>query len=318
MMLSDKDIVLQLEKHGTEGSLGRLIDRFPNEGKADWSSLPLSDAKWNTADSPIQPASIDLFVGHIFIPGDSMRPPGGEERGHMSHTLRPGHSVVVSTYEQLNLPATLGGIVFPPSKLSSNGILVANLGHIDPGFVGHLRFTIINMGASDFYLERGTVAVGTLLLFELTSPSIAPYKTRHDDKGLKGEPDRKEIDALSKDFANIESRVVQITKRTVNKLYWRFSLLAVLIPVVIGIALAVWTIWYESGRSLSERIDKDDQSITDIKVSLAKIEGAAAPRSEIVNNELAQIRAELEKAERDLSVMRNQVASKSAENKKTP
>jgi hypothetical protein len=172
------------------------------------------------------------------------------------------------------------------------------------------------MGGRDFPLERGAVAVGTLLLFRLTSPSTAPWMERHRDKELKGEPGKQEIDALSKDFANIESRVVQIAKRTVKSMHWRFSLLAVLVPMVIGIALAVWAIWFESGRSLAERIEKNDQSISEIKVSLAKIEGAAGPQSEAVNNQIGQIRAELEKTQRELSDLRNQLELKTAENRK--
>jgi deoxycytidine triphosphate deaminase len=309
IMLSDHDIISELQKGGSQETTDRLIHPFPGEGKNDWNSLPLSDPQWNAVGSPIQPASIDLHVGYIYVPGVRAGSLGGEGRGAMSHTLRPGHSVVVSTYERINLPASLGGIAFPPSKLSSSGILVANLGHIDPGFAGHLRFTIINMGGSDFPLERGTVAVGTLLLFRLDSRSRAPWLERHRGTVLKGEPDSAEINALAKDFANIESRIDRITRETAKRLHWRFSLLAVLVPMLLGIILAVWTIWFETGRSLADRIDKDEQYISDIKVSVGKLEATAGQRAGELDRELARVRSDLDATGRELADLRSHAQS---------
>jgi dUTPase len=241
------------------------------------------------------------------VPGERPGSLGGEGRGALSFTLRPGHSVVVSTYERISLPASLGGIVFPPSKLSSNGILVANIGHIDPGFTGHLRFTIINMGGSDFALEQGKVAVGTLLLFKLSSASSSPWSKRHQATTPKGEPQQSEIDTLAKDFADIDSRIVQTTKATVKRLHWRFSLLAVLVPMLLGIAIAVWTIWFETGRWFADRIDKDDQYVSELRISLAKLETTAGPRVDDLDRQLARVRGDLEVTSRDLADLRSRV-----------
>jgi dCTP deaminase len=302
-MLSDQDILSELLTSDTEEGSARLVDHFPRESGTDWDSLPLSDQQWNAADSPIQPASIDLHVGHIYVPGTPPGSLGGEGRGALSHVLRPGDSVVVSTYERISLPAWLGGIVFPPSKLSSSGILVANIGHIDPGFQGQLRFTLINMGASDYPLERGVAAVGTLMLFRLSSRSTAPWSMRHGAKVSKGEPGKAETDVLAKDFADIESRSARIAKETVNKLSWRFSLWAALLPMLFGIGLAVWAIWFETGRSLADRIDRNDQAIADIRVSLGKIEANAASGTK----ELAQLQSSIDKTTQGLSDLRDNI-----------
>jgi deoxycytidine triphosphate deaminase len=317
-MLSDKDIISELQKGIAGGSPARLVDQFPREGKTDWSALSFSDAQWNAADSPIQPSSIDLHVGHIYIPGAQPGALGAAGRGAMSHTLKPGHSVIVSTYERICIPSTLGGIVFPPSKLSSNAILVANLGHIDPGFSGHLRFTLINMGGRDFSLERGRVAVGTLLLFTLSSKSAMSWAERRPSEVLKGEPDRAEIDALAKDFADIASRISRITKTTVKREYLKFSMLAVLVPILFGIALANWAIWFETGKLISDRMDKDEQSIADMRVSLATIDAASTPRIELFDHEIARLRADLETTERDLSALRSRTGSNDAEKRQKP
>lgn len=304
-MLCDHDILAELQKRGGEEASDFLIDHFPREGKTDWSSLPLSDPQWNSADSPIQPSSIDLHVGRIYVPGKRKGSLGSSGRGALSHTLRPGHSVIVSTYERISLPATMGGIVFPPSKLSSSGILVANIGHIDPGFAGRLRFTLINMGGSDFPLEQGTVAVGTLMLFRLTSQSRASWLQRHGGALPKGEPDSSEIDALAKDFADIESRIDRITRRTVKRMYWRFNLLAVVVPMLLGIALGVWTIWFETGRSFADHIDRNDQYISDLRVSLARLEATDTQKMVETNRELAQLRRDMDAVSKDLAAFQS-------------
>jgi hypothetical protein len=121
----------------------------------------------------------------------------------------------------------------------------------------------------------------------------------------KGEPDQAEIDALAKDFADIESRVVEITRKTVRRLYWRFSLLAVVVPMLLGIGIAVWTIWFETGRWFSDRLDRDDQSISDTKTELARLSATAGPRADEFERELAHLRTEFEAVRKDLSDSRD-------------
>jgi hypothetical protein len=208
------------------------------------------------------------------------------------------------------LPASLGGIVFPPSKLSSSGILVSNIGHIDPGFSGHLRFTLINMGGRDFPLERGTVAVGTLLLFKLATAAAAPWLSRHNATEPKGEPDKAEIDALAKDFADIESRIARITRATAWRMQWRFGVLSVLIPAILGIGLAVWAVWFETGRSLSDRIDKNQQAMSEMELSLAKLNATGGSHVEVLEHEFVRAQVELEVVEQNVSELRERAESR--------
>jgi len=290
-MLSDIDIINEL---ATARSGRRIVENLPESEGVDWSTVPLTDPRWNTAHSPIQPSSLDLHVGRIYIPGSESEELGSAGHGELSHTLRPGHSVVVSTLETISLPGHLAGIVFPPSKLSSSGILVANIGHIDPGFSGNLRFTIINMGGSNFSLSQGSVAIGTLLLFPLQTPCAADYSQRQAAIPAKGEPGADEINALAKDFADIESRIDRITRKTVNRMQWRFSLLAVVVPMILGIALGVWTIWFETGRSFADRIERADREISELENKLSKLEAIAGPRVDDIDKEVSHLRRDLD------------------------
>jgi len=124
-------------------------------------------ANWYGDDSPIQPSSIDLHIGDIFLPGVKKDDPGGVFRPKTEHILGPGRTAVVLTQEEFQLPGDIAGIGFPPSHVSFQGILMTNPGHVDPGYAGPMRFTVINMGSQDYILRRGDEIV-TMLLIELS------------------------------------------------------------------------------------------------------------------------------------------------------
>ena len=70
-------------------------------------------ADWYGADSPIQPASVDLRIGKIFLPETKRDEPGGEEVPLDQHVLRPGRTAAIGTYEELKLPNDMAAIGFP-------------------------------------------------------------------------------------------------------------------------------------------------------------------------------------------------------------
>jgi deoxycytidine triphosphate deaminase len=84
-------------------------------------------------DSPVQPSSIDLHIGSIYVPGTKHGEDGSEDKALTSHTLGPGQTALVTTLETLNLPNNVAAIGFPPSRISAQGILMTNPGHVDPG-----------------------------------------------------------------------------------------------------------------------------------------------------------------------------------------
>jgi deoxycytidine triphosphate deaminase len=55
---------------------------------------------------------------------------------------------------------------------------MTNPGHVDPGYSGLMRFTVINMGRENFDLLRGFTIV-TLLFFEMSSPAKRDYGVRN-------------------------------------------------------------------------------------------------------------------------------------------
>src|ERR1700687_808821 len=118
-------------------------------------------------NSPVQPSSIDLHIGSIFIPGTQLGDDGCEAKPLHRHTLGPGQTALVTTLEILDLPNNIAAIGFPPSRISAQGLLMTNPGHIDPGYKGPMHFTVINMGRQEFSLRRSGMIV-TVLFFEMS------------------------------------------------------------------------------------------------------------------------------------------------------
>ena len=88
--------------------------------------------------SPVQPSSLDLTIGFIYVPDTPNGRPGSLSTAAIEHVLTPGQTAIVATAEEFNFPSDIAAFGFPPTRISSNGILMTNPGHIDPGFKGHV------------------------------------------------------------------------------------------------------------------------------------------------------------------------------------
>jgi dCTP deaminase len=169
---------------------------------------PPSD--WYSEDSPIQASSIDLRIGKVFLPGKTGKVEGSADCPLDLHALEPGQTAIVSTLEELCLPNDIAAIGFPPSHISVTGLLMTNPGHVDPGYAGPMRFTVINMGKLDYVLRRGDSIV-TVLFMKLIRPSQKDWLVRRN--GKKGAaPKQKDLNLLSPDFLDVGARVTSAAK----------------------------------------------------------------------------------------------------------
>ncbi len=170
---------------------------------------------WLDKESPIQPSSIDLHIGSIFLPGTELGIDGSEDKPLSAHTLRSGQTALITTLEVLNLPDNIAAIGFPPSRVSAQGVLMTNPGHVDPGYKGPMHFTVINMGRQEYHLRIDGVIV-TVLFFEMSSAARIGYSTRNGG-GISGSPKQENINILSADFLDVERRAEGLAKEEVRK-----------------------------------------------------------------------------------------------------
>src|SRR5260370_40399115 len=161
-------------------------------------------------DSPVQSSSIDLHIGKIYLPGVKEGDLGGAQNPKSDHVLKTGETAAVTTRETLHLPGNIAALGYPPSRVSFKGLLMTNPGHVDPGYEGVMRFTVINMAKDPYPLERGKEIV-TLLLFSMDQAAHADWRQRNPEGSRL--PTQAQINRLAEDFVNVESRAKKIAKK---------------------------------------------------------------------------------------------------------
>jgi deoxycytidine triphosphate deaminase len=205
---------------------------------------------------PIRPASIDLTVGKIYIP-----PRIDDHRVRVEedfYDLKPGAAVLVETGERLKLPSDLAGLMFPKSgDFAMKGILVTNFGHVDPGYDGPLRYTIMNLGSSDFRLTVGQ-KIACLILFRLTTGANPSWKDGHRSST------RAHARVLNREFLNLTDRIDKTVIKAVSHRD-RLALWGPLSAGLMSLFLAGLGIYFGIFQPMNSEI-------TQLKVSIGRLE----------------------------------------------
>jgi dCTP deaminase len=166
MILSDRDIRARL-------------------ARGDLAIGPLQDEKLQ-----IQPASVDLRLGHEFLvyhPArvsclDPREPSSISEAmdrvvvdAERAFVLHPGEFTLGTTQERVRMPPDLVGMVDGRSSVGRLAVVVhATAGLIDPGFEGQITLELSNIGSIPVKLYPG-MRIAQIVLHAMTSPAELPY-----------------------------------------------------------------------------------------------------------------------------------------------
>lgn len=158
---------------------------------------------WYSATSTISPSSINLHIGAILLPDTPDGEPGSNTNPKTRHALKKGEIAVVVSREKINFPPNISAFGFPPVELSSFGCFMTNAGHVDPGYKGPLRFTIINLGREPFLLTDDDI-IFTLLIIQLSGDVTKGWCERNGREGKP--PSKDDLLKLPVDFLDIDAR----------------------------------------------------------------------------------------------------------------
>ena len=119
----------------------------------------------------VQACSYDLRVGTIFEGEHIIQqtPTGGKQV-----VISPGEIISLFTLEELHLPNDITATAFAMNALSSQGILVLNPGHVDPGYEGPLTVRVINLRATQKVIPLG-MPIFTVVFQRLPKKVSQPY-----------------------------------------------------------------------------------------------------------------------------------------------
>ena len=199
---------------------------------------------------------------------------------------------MIVTEERLNMPRNWAAYGFPPSHVSAAGLLMTNPGHLDPGYAGKLRFTVINMSADRIALRQGDPIV-TLIIHHLDAAVAHDFTQRRNAAGHGGLPDPSwdDVNRLAKDFVDVEARAkriasaqIQEAENRLNQLDSRTKYTTAFIGAVagaigiLGTLLVGWLTGMQGIRAdvndLKNKIDVVEmkKSITDLTARTADLE----------------------------------------------
>ncbi|ODA35534.1 dCTP deaminase [Planctopirus hydrillae] len=213
------------------------INSLINSSEPIIKDIDLSQSIGNI-NSRIQPCSVDLSVGLIFLPSAEPKEKLEDYPRVERYSLPVGASVRIETKEAFHLPNDIGGIAVAPARVSRRGILISDTGHIDPGFKGKIRLTLINFGNSDFLLEKNHT-IATVLLFRLNSKPESDWSSLTNNVDTPYSHGLDDIKYLAADLLSVEKRATHAAskeaKRALGEAGWRYALFTVFIPILLGI-----------------------------------------------------------------------------------
>lgn len=76
-----------------------------------------------------------------------------EEREQIS--IPPGQFGLLLTEEIISIPDDAIGLISIPFSIKAQGLVNVSGFHVDPGFVGHLKFAVYNAGSQNVFLTHG-------------------------------------------------------------------------------------------------------------------------------------------------------------------
>jgi deoxycytidine triphosphate deaminase len=150
---------------------------------------------------------------------------------------------MIRTKEKITLPDNIGGICFSPSRLALKAVLITNMGHVDPGYSGHLHFTAINMGKEP-YTFRMNDTICSMLFFKL-SERVQPYGKEYFTTMKSSKEDlhvpsviSNYFPKLARDFVDVEKRAQSVAKEEIDKTkFWQIG-----VPIITALIIAIESI----------------------------------------------------------------------------
>jgi len=161
-----------------------------------------------------------------------------EELTEDAMIIPPGKFIFFMTRECVNIPFDIDGSLFMNPRISNLGLHFFTLGHIDPGFHGHLTATLLNMTSQQIKLRRHEGCL--YLVLAKTNKVEEPHQRFHEKPQFTIEEAQKNL-SFNLDTAFALTSADFATKGELDK--WRDVLLVILFGVfgifgtIIGVIL---------------------------------------------------------------------------------
>lgn len=231
----------------------------------------------------IRSCSVDLTVGTLFWDSHIIPYVSGESPKQVK--VPPGGMIAMFTAQSLKLPANICGTAFAINAQSSEGLLVLNPGHVDPGFEGPLTVKALNIRQVPLVVQQGD-PIFTVIFSKLDEVAANPYGKNVD----VGERERKFNQMTVEKSADSLSRIIEVNRDgpfpgrdEVRGLIWKhwstIGALALSILAVVFSGYAAWASYIQLARGSQNAMpakqstaprDTNDQSVVSAELPAGK------------------------------------------------
>jgi deoxycytidine triphosphate deaminase len=151
--------------------------------------------------------------------------------------IPPGRFLFFMTRERVQIPLDIDGCLFMNPSSSNKGLLFFTLGHVDPGFDGHLTATLLNTTSRPIPLKRHE-GILYLVLSRLEAPS-KPHPYYHEHPQLSIDQAVRDLSYnLNPGFALTSANFAR--KEDLESLRnWIISAVIALFGIIVGVILAL-------------------------------------------------------------------------------
>jgi deoxycytidine triphosphate deaminase len=186
----------------------------------------------------VQACSYDMRIGTIFWNGRIIK---GKQAAGDQVLLEPSGIISVLTLEELVLPDDIAATAFAINAMSSEGILVLNPGHVDPGFKGPLSVKAINIRSTVKSIDLGT-AIFTVIFERLPKPTTQPYDKGTDREERELKSNETDVEKNPKSLAKLvmlgENKPLMTGEEVDRRIMAHWMTWTIFIGTIITVALA--------------------------------------------------------------------------------
>jgi dCTP deaminase len=198
----------------------------------------------------VDKVAIELCLGReVFISGNAIKKFAGPGE---QISIPSGQMALLLTEEKIRIPRNAMGFISMKSGVKLHGLVNISGFHVDPGFEGHLVFSVSNSGPSSVPLTREE-PLFMLFLCSLDQPTQRVYDgTRRNlnsikdemVRGLQGSFPSPQLlqDQIRTIRDNVTDEVARLHSRVTRIRWWAGTIGLILGVVLSGVGIAIWTV----------------------------------------------------------------------------
>lgn len=153
--------------------------------------------------------------------------------------IPPGQFALLSTKECVNIPRNVIAFISLKGSVKFKGLINISGFQVDPGFPGHLKFSVYNASNEDVHLNFDEPCF--LIWFADLKAKNEPYDGDHKDQKGFTPDDRDRMSESHHSAENLHKRLIEAEKKVDSIMAVG---LVIVIPLLIGLVVAVFDRWF--------------------------------------------------------------------------